>query len=242
ASDFVLDVLCRDPAALLATLQSLFAARPAPVGVTMIGYGNTTGLGSIDARIVDEITDPAPGADIVASEKLVRLPGCFLCYRPPEDGGCGPRDPEPGRAFTFGSFNDLRKLSPSNLRLWARILDENPGTRLVLKTSRLAHAAVRAELAERLGELGVDPGRVDMLGRTATAAEHLDLYNTIDCALDTFPYTGTTTTCEALWMGVPTVTLMGGAHAGRVSGSLLTAVGRGDLVAADQEGYAALAG
>lgn len=218
----------------------LFAARPAPVSVSMIGYGNTTGLPSITARLIDEITDPTPQADKLASERLLRLPGCFLCYRPSDDAP-PIAEPEPGRPFTFGSFNDLRKISPSNLALWARVLGENPAARLVIKTGRLAHEQVRENLAAQLQALAVDPKRVSLLGRTPTTRDHLDLYHQIDCALDTFPYTGTTTTCEALHMGVPTITLLGDAHAGRVSASLLTAIGREDLIAADHDQYAALA-
>lgn len=218
----------------------LFASRPAPVSVSMIGYGNTTGLPSITARIVDEITDPAPVADKLASEQLLRVPGCFLCYRPSHDAP-PLRQPEPDRPFTFGSFNDLRKISPSNLRLWARVLRECPGARLVIKTGRLAHEQVRENLSAQLAGIGVDPARVSLLGRTPTTRDHLDLYHQIDCALDTFPYTGTTTTCEALHMGVPTITLLGLAHAGRVSASLLTAMGREDLIAQDEDQYVALA-
>ncbi len=226
----------------------LHAARPAPLGVTMIGYGNTTGLTVIDARLADDITDPAPRADALATEKLVRIPPCFLCYRPPtlspEQGATDPTDPDPQRPFTFASFNDLRKMSPSCLRLWARILAQNPGTRLLLKTSRLAHEEVRDELTRRLGDMadmGVDPDRLELRGRTDSMHDHLDLYNRADCALDTFPYTGTTTTCEAAYMGVPTITLLGEAHAGRVSASLLTAIGRKDLIARDPDHYLALA-
>ena len=234
------DVLVELTGHFAANLLPLFAAAPAPASVTMIGYANTTGLDSIDARIVDAITDPAPDADSLASETLVRVPGCFLCYRPPADAP-DPADPDPARPFTFGSFNDLRKMSPSCLSLWARILGANPGSRLLLKTARLAHEQVKDQLRARLAQLGVEPSRVELLGRTDTIADHLALYNSVDCALDTFPYTGTTTTCEALHMGVPDVTLLGQAHAGRVSASLLTAAGRDDLIASDPDMYLSIA-
>lgn len=214
----------------------LFAAKPAPVSATMIGYANTTGLTTIDARIIDETTDPAPMADAWATESLLRLPECFLCYRPPTNApACA--DPAPGRPFTFGSFNDLRKMSPSCLRAWASILEQCPNANLLLKTSRLGQPAARDDLLDRLKALGVDTSRVNLRGRTDSIRDHLDLYNHIDCAIDTFPYTGTTTTCEAMHMGVPTITLLGQSHAGRVSASLNAAVGITQHTAEDTAAY-----
>lgn len=221
-------------------LLPLFASRPTPVSVSMIGYANTTGLSSIDARIVDDITDPAPQSDAWASESLIRVPGCFLCYRPP-NAAPDPRNADPHRPFTFASFNDLRKISPSNLETWAAILRACPDTILLLKTSRLAHQPVRDELCERFASLGIAPDRVELLARTDSMHDHLDLYNRADCALDTFPYTGTTTTCEAMHMGVPTITLLGASHAGRVSASLLHAIGAPQYIAHDHDAYIRLA-
>lgn len=234
------DILVELTGHFASNLLPIFGARPAPVSVSMIGYANTTGLESIDARIVDDISDPSPQADALATEKLIRTPGCFLCYRPPRDAP-EPRALDATRPFTFGSFNDLRKMSPSCLVTWSQILKENPGTRLVLKSSRLGEDEVQADIYERFANLGIDRSRVDLLGRTPTTRDHLALYNSIDCALDTFPYTGTTTTCESVWMGVPTITLLGESHAGRVSASLLTTLGRDDLVAKDQQEYIELA-
>ena len=221
-------------------LLPIFAAKPTPVSATMIGYANTTGLESIDARLVDSISDPAPDADFFASEELVRVPGCFLCYRPPTDAP-GFDSIVADRPFTFGSFNDLRKMSPSTLKTWAAILIASPDSRLVLKTSRLGEHEVCDDIHERFEKLGVRWDRIELLGRTATTHDHLSLYHTIDCSLDTYPYTGTTTTCESLWMGVPMITLLGKVHAGRVSASLLTAVGRGDLIAQSEQAYIELA-
>jgi len=217
----------------------LFAAKPAPVSISMIGYANTTGLESITARIVDAITDLEPDADALATEKLIRVPGCFLCYRPPTD--LPEIKIDPSRPFTFGSFNDLRKMSPSTLSTWAAILKANPNAQLLLKTARLGEPEVHADILGRFNKLDIDPSRVELLGRTDSVADHLSLYNRIDCALDTFPYTGTTTTCEALAMGVPTITLLGQSHAGRVSASLLHTLGRDDLIADDQQSYIEIA-
>ena len=218
-----IDILVELTGHFASNLLPLFGAKPAPVSITAIGYGNTTGLESIDARIVDEITDPTPSADALATEQLIRVEGCFLCYVPPTDAP-DLREPEPDRPFTFGSFNDLRKMSPSTLTTWASILKETPPPRLVLKPSRLAEQEVQADILSRFQLLSIDPSRIDLLARTPTTRDHLDLYNQIDCSLDTFPYTGTTTTCESLMMGVPVLTLLGQAHAGRVSASLLEAV------------------
>lgn len=218
-------------------LLPMFAARPAPVSVTMIGYANTTGLTTIDARIIDQTTDPAPHADARATESLVRVPGCFLCYRPPTDApAC--KEPDPARPFTFGSFNDLRKMSPACIKAWADILTRCPGAQLLLKTARLGQPAAREDLLDRFAAHDIDTTRIELLATTPTMHDHLDLYNRIDCALDTFPYTGTTTTCEAMHMGVPTVTLLGQSHAGRVSASLMHATATQDWVTQNPAQYA----
>jgi predicted O-linked N-acetylglucosamine transferase (SPINDLY family) len=216
------------------------AARPAPVQVTYLGYGNTTGLTTIDARIIDAVTDPE-GAESLATERLVRLDRCFLAFRPDDDAP-EPEDPEPGRPFTFGSFNDIKKISPGVVRAWARALEACPGSRLLLKTPELGKPAMRDMLAARFAQAGVDPERVRMVGRIESDRGHLALYDAMDLALDTFPYAGTTTTCQALWQGVPVLTLAGRAHAGRVGLSLLEATGLREWAASDEDGYVRLAG
>lgn len=216
------------------------AARPAPVQVTYLGYGNTTGLDTIDARIIDHVTDPEPRADALATERLVRLDRCFLAYRPDDDApepGVG----ETGRAFTFGSFNDIKKISPAAVRVWSRILAKCPGSRLLLKTGELGKEAMRGLLQARFAEHGIGPERLWLTGRIESDRGHLALYDEVDCALDTFPYAGTTTTCQAMWQGVPTVTLEGRAHAGRVGVSLMKATGQDGLIATDEDAYARLA-
>ncbi len=216
------------------------AARPAPVQVTYLGYGNTTGLTTIDARIIDHDTDPAPDADALATERLVRLDRCFLTYRP-DDNAPKPAEPVADRAFTFGSFNDLKKLSPSVVRVWSCILHECPGARLLIKTGELSHASMRDMLSARFAEHGIGPDRLWLTGRIESDRGHLALYDEMDLALDTFPYAGTTTTCQALWQGVPVLTLEGRAHAGRVGVSLLRTAGEGGLIASDETAYIAAA-
>lgn len=215
------------------------AARPAPVQVTYLGYGNTTGL-PLDARIIDADTDPAPDADALATEPLVRLDRCFLAYRPP-DAAPEPGEPGGGRPFTFASFNDIKKLSPSVIALWSRVLDACPGSRLLVKTGELSHAPMREMIGARFRAHGVGDDRLVLRGRVDPASAHLAMYDEADLALDTFPYAGTTTTCEAMWQGVPVLTLAGHAHAGRVGVSLLRTAGMGDHIAADEDGYVRLA-
>ncbi len=218
-----------------------FARRPAPVQVTWLGYPNTTGLRAIDYRLVDAVTDP-PGADRLASERLMRLEGGFLCY------GGADNAPEPAPppclaagTVTFGSFNNPAKISAATLDAWSRLLARVPQARLLLKGKPFADAATRAQFVARLRDLGVAEDRADLDGWASSRAAHLALYSRIDIALDTFPYNGTTTTCEALWMGVPVVTLRGERHAGRVGASLLTRAGLGDWIAASVDDYVALA-
>lgn len=219
----------------------VLARKPAPVQATAIGYPNTTGLEAVDARIVDWVTDPA-GSERFAVESLVRLPGCFLCFRPPEDA------PEPGPLpaiaaghVTFGSFNILPKVSDRIFALWERVLTEIPSAKFVMKNRQLEDPGIMSRVRARFTAAGLGPQRVELLPPTRSFAEHLALYNRLDLALDTFPYHGTTTTCEALWMGVPTITLMGDVHAARVGGSLLQAAGLEECVAADDDAFVRIA-
>jgi protein O-GlcNAc transferase len=220
----------------------VFARKPAPVQVTWMGYPNTTGLDTIDYRLVDAVTDPVGEADAWASETLVRLEGGFLCYGGAEDV------PEPTvppclmtHTVTFGSFNNPAKLSDATLDTWARLLDRVPKARLLLKGKPLGDAATRVLFLSRLGERGVEAERVELVSWLSSPAMHLALYDRVDIALDPFPYNGTTTTCEALWMGVPVVTLLGDRHAGRVGASLLTQVGFTDWIASSVDEYLEIA-
>jgi predicted O-linked N-acetylglucosamine transferase (SPINDLY family) len=215
------------------------AAKPVPVIVTALGYPNTTGHPAVDWRAVDSITDP-PGAEALATERLLRLDPCFLCYSPPPDAP-QPLAPEPAQRLTFGSFNALSKLSDQTLALWARVLGAAPGSQLLLKTQALADPAAREHLLVRMGQAGIAPDRVELLPATRSIAEHLAQYARVHVALDTVPYNGTTTTCEALWMGVPVVCLEGDRHAGRVGASLLNAVGRPELLARTEDDFVRIA-
>ncbi|MFM9995424.1 MAG: glycosyltransferase [Phycisphaerales bacterium] len=214
--------------------------RPAPVIATYLGYPNTTGLPGVGWRIVDALTDPPGESDTLATERLARLDRCFLCYRPPADAPEPTRAPG-GVAPVFGSFNTLAKVGSETLDLWADVLRATPGSRLLLKAKALGETRARERLTREFERRGVAGDRLDLVAFTPSAHDHLSLYGRVDVALDTFPYHGTTTTCEALWMGVPIVTLAGRTHAGRVGISLLHAVGLPEFVAATPDEYARLA-
>jgi protein O-GlcNAc transferase len=220
----------------------VFARKPAPVQVSWLGYPATTGLAAIDYRLVDAVTDPPGTEEAQASETLVRLEHGFLCYGP------ALTLPEPaappclaGDAVTFGSFNNPAKLSEATLDCWASLLRRVPGSRLLLKGRAFGDDATRALYLGRLAERGVAAERIELVSWLPNAAAHLALYDRVDIALDPFPYNGTTTTCEALWMGVPVVGLRGDRHAGRVGASLLGQVGLDSLVAETAEDYIAIA-
>jgi predicted O-linked N-acetylglucosamine transferase (SPINDLY family) len=237
-----IDILVDVPGHMANDRLLVFARKPAPVQVTWLGYPDTTGLKAIDYRLVDAVTDPAGEADAWASETLVRLEDGFLCYRGLRDG------PEPTPppclrtgTVTFGSFNNPAKLSTATFDAWAKLLSRLPQARLLLKGIPFADAATRALFLDRLGERGVPAERVELMAWHPGPAEHLALYHRVDIALDPFPYNGTTTTCDALWMGVPVITLRGHRHAGRVGASLLTQVGLTDLISDSIEEYVEIA-
>ena len=220
--------------------QGLLASRLAPVQITYLGYPNTTGLTTMDFRLTDALADPPGEADGLHTERLVRFAPTAWCYGRASEA---PEVVEPpccagaGVAPVFGSFNNLGKLSKSTWRLWARLLAAQPGARLLLKGT-----APAADWLERqAAAVGLDPARVTLLPVVAGQAAHLGCYAQMDVALDAVPYNGTTTTCEALWMGRPVVTLVGDRHVSRVGASLLTAAGQGDCVTVNEEEFVARA-
>lgn len=220
----------------------VFVRKPAPVQVSYIGYPDTTGLPTMDYRFVDAWTDPSGESDKLSVEKLVRLPGGFLCYQPPADAPpvTPPPSLETGYA-TFGSFNNLAKVNTGVIALWARLLQAVPEARLILKYHWLSDEATRERYHEQFAAHGIKRDRVELLKMAPSTAAHLGLYSRVDIALDTFPYNGTTTTCEALWMGVPVITLTGKRHSERVGTSLLSQVGLTGCIAASGEDYIARA-
>ena len=218
----------------------VFARRPAPVQLTWLGYPDTTGLATVGYRITDHTADPAPGAQRRHTEHLLRMDDCFLCYQPPPDSppvaARGPASP-----IVFASFNSIAKLNEETIRTWGAILAAMEGSRLVLKSAALGFPDTVDRLVDSFEHCGIDPSRIELCGWIKDRHGHLELYQRIDIALDTFPYNGTTTTCEALWMGVPVVTLAGEVHMSRVGASILRCAGLESLVAQSAADYVAIA-
>lgn len=205
----------------------VFAMRPAPRQASWIGYFNTTGLATIDGFVTDPHTTPTAWAPYF-SEQLWQLPVTRFCYEPPPY--CPAVAPPPllthGR-LTFGSFNNLAKLNDEVAATWAALLAQVPDSRLLLKTLALDDAGVRADWQQRFARHfaahGVDPARLELRGYSLHP-QMLAEYGEVDIALDPFPFGGGMTSCEALWMGVPVLTLAGNTVAGRQTHSLLHAL------------------
>jgi protein O-GlcNAc transferase len=219
-----------------------FARKPAPIQVAYLGYPNTRGLAAIDYWLSDAYADPVGKTEDYYVEKVVRLPRGLNCYKPlPESPGVGPLPTLHADHITFGSFNNASKISEVTIACWAKILIGVSTARLLLKARALSDEQTCDRLQDAFAAQGITPQRIDMIGRVASSVEHLALYNRVDIGLDTFPYNGHTTTCEALWMGVPVITLAGTTHAGRVGVSLLTQAGLAELITATPEAYVELA-
>lgn len=216
----------------------LFAQKPAPVQASWLGYPGTTGLSAMDYLVMDAWTLP-PGSESWATEAVARLPHGRLSYTPPAYAPDVAVRPEDG-PVTFGSFNNLAKIGPDVVRLWARVLDAVPGSRLVLKWKELDQPNIRKRVANDFAVAGVREDRLE-LRAGAPHARMLGEYGDIDIALDPFPFTGGLTSCEALWMGVPVVTLPQGRIASRQTLAFLSAVGLDDLAASSQEDYVRIA-
>lgn len=220
-----------------------FALKPAPVQVTAWGLASGTGLETIDALFSDPVCIP-PHERALITETVVDLP-CLMCYQPPplmpETGERTPAGPgEETGAITFGCLNRLSKVSDEALDLWGTLLARDPHARLLIKDPGLESEEVRAALLNRLTRAGAPAERISLLGRTPQR-EHLETYRRVDIALDPFPHNGGISTLEALWMGVPVLTLCGTTLTGRVSSSFLTVLGLTDWIATTQEEYLRLA-
>ncbi len=217
----------------------VFARKPAPVQVTYLGYQNTTGMSAMDYRLTDEHADPPGATDEFYSERLVRLPRSFFCFQPPEPSPDVNELPAVTRGHvTFASLNHINKLTPDALRTWAKIL-------LAVRDSRLIVLAYSGgQLARNIWDVmareGVEPGRVEIVDKRPRY-EYLRLHHEIDIALDSFPFNGHTTICDALWMGVPSIMLEGSTYASRFGGSTLRNVGLSELIACSPGQYVEIA-
>lgn len=217
---------------------AVFTYKPAPIQATYLGYCATTGLSAMDYWITDETLHPS-AAQECAAETIYRLPRCWVAYQPP--AGAPAVLPRPvDQPFTFGSLNNTRKLGDAVVAAWANILDRVPGSLLLLKSPYLDDEYERQVVADKLGRHGIGPDRLRLHGATAFP-DYMQVYNEIDVALDTFPRSGGTTAADALWMGLPVITLAGERYVERLAASKLTAVGRPEWVARTIEEYVALA-
>ncbi|MDB9339432.1 FkbM family methyltransferase [Nodularia spumigena] len=217
--------------------------KPAPIQATYLGYFATTGLSTIDYWITDQILHP-DNTQEKTSESIWRLPRCYVGYEPLKTAPEVTELPFKKKGvFTFGSFNNLRKLTPETFAMWVEILKAVPNSRLMLKcaSSDVFSPLIAEKIQTPFVEQGIDAKRIFLYGGYAADEDHLGLYNQVDLHLDSMPYTGCTTTCEALWMGVPTVTLAGTRKMERMSASILHGIGLDDFIAHSTADYVQIA-
>lgn len=213
----------------------VFARKPAPVQATWIGYAGSTGLTAMDYRITNAEMDPPGLTERYHSESLLRMPDSGVAYRP--EPGCLPVNPLPALSadtFVFASLNNLIKINPSVVNLWARILKALPHARLIF--GNITDDGIRQRVIERFGQAGVEVDRLILQPRMSFS-EYLALHHTIDLALDPFPYNGGTTTMHSLWMGVPVITLAGEHVVSRVGVSALSRLGLDTFITHSEEEY-----
>ena len=216
----------------------VFARKPAPLLMTYLAYPNTTGMRAMDYRLSDAVCDPPGMTERYYRETLMRLPRCMWCYQPSADMPAVAPPPAQARgAVTFASMNGADKITAGMLALWARILGEIPESRMAFTT---VPEQGRARIRDALARAGIAAARIDMHDRLPTA-DFWALYAGIDILLDTYPMNGGTTTCEALWLGVPVVSRSGRVFQSRAGLSILGSVGLGELVADTDENYVRIA-
>ena len=215
-----------------------FAERPAPVQVTWLGYGATTGMTEMDYRLTDAVVDPVEEAGKFYSETLARLPHAFLCYAPPTEAPeVAPLPALSNGQITFGSFNNPSKTGPETVGVWAQVLHEVPGSRLLMKSNQLRDESLCEIFREQFAAHGIAGARIEFMPKIPALSDHLAAYGRVDIALDPFPYNGATTSLEAAWMGVPMIALRGDRFVSRMSASILTQLDLTDLLADTAEDY-----
>jgi len=217
----------------------VFHMRPAPVQISWLGYPATTGSSGIDFRLTDRYADPVSISDANHTETLLRVDGGFLCYTPSS------RTPKPSEEspfeknghITFGSFNNLAKISEQCINMWCEILHQVPNAKLLIKRRELKDPWVKKYFIAQFENRGIQKNRISFKTSQAKLEGHLKQYANVDIALDSFPYNGTTTTFEALWMNTPVISLCGKTHASRVGQSILHFAGLDELAVSDQQRY-----
>jgi len=239
----MIDLIRQDQIDLLVDLSghtnrnrlAVFARHPAPLQVTWLGYLNTTGLRSMDYRIVDRNTDPEGETEGLHTEQLIRMPYCQWCYMPwyEVERVAQPHEHE-ANTLVFGSLNQYIKISEQCLDAWCAILTHVPRAKLVVLDVR--NTATRGELTQRLVNRGVHSSRVAIHGRQ-DIAQYFSIVGNVDIALDTFPYNGATTTLDAIWMDTPVVGIRGDRGISRATYSILKTLGTHDLIAENINDY-----
>ena len=220
----------------------VFAQKPAPVQVTYLGYPSTSGLTAMDYRLTDAWMDPPGMTEAFHSETLVRLPAGAVCYKPPDPGPEVKPVPAPAPGHvTFVSFNNAVKVRPEVIALWSSVLQAVPDARLLMKAKQLRDSETLAMIRGMFEENGITPDRLELIYWVPGGDDHLSIYNRTHIALDPFPYNGCTTTCEALWMGVPVITMQGEESRSRMSLSILKQAGLDECIAASPGDYVAIA-
>jgi len=220
--------------------MTLTARRLAPVQIQWIGYANTTAVSAVDFTIGDPIETP-PHAHRFFSESIVTMPDAYACYEaPPGLGAAGPLPCLTRGSVTFGSLNNPSKIHPNVLEVWAKIIRDVPKSRLLLRYQTYSDPKLRDRYLRFFEERGIDPGRIEMIAG-GTPQEAIATYEAIDIALDTFPYSGCTTTCESIARGVPVVAMRGRGFPGRHSASFLSNASLADWVNEDLDRYAEMA-
>jgi protein O-GlcNAc transferase len=220
---------------------NLLALKPAPIQVSWIGYPTHPGLKTIDFMLSDRYCEPR--TDLSQGDgvgKVYHFDRFFSCFEGPREA-LSPHPPSASNGYiTFGSFNNIDKISSSTLAVWAKTMKLVPGSNLLLKFYEY-RAHQKKKIIDDFEKLGVNKSRLFFVDKAKDEASHLRLYDKVDIALDTFPYNGTTTTCEAIWMGVPVVTKLGASHLSRVSAGILKTIGCEELIGSDSDGFVSLA-
>ena len=222
---------------------SVFAQKPAPIQVSWLGYPGTIGLSEINYRITDNIADPEGLSDKHHVEKLIRLDGGFHCYSAYEKLPEVKSLPQKRNKFiTFGSFNNISKISHDVIKTWSDILNLVKESHLIIKGRMVDYPCVRERIRNEFSQHNISSDRMEFMEWVPKDQSPLEKYNSIDIALDTFPYNGTTTSFEALVMGVPVITLRGSRHAARVGASIMTRIGCTELIGESKSQYIQIAG